>query len=94
VVIFLITKIVRRRLFKRWWVKLDPRVGVLIAALENLELDRPLPRAQRRVESERVEEALPPTATVQRVAPPSEGSAYGHSDAQGSVTEVTQAKHD
>jgi amino acid transporter len=44
VVIFILTKIVRGTLFKRWGVRLGRNVGVLINVLENLELNRPVER--------------------------------------------------
>jgi hypothetical protein len=77
--IFLITKLCRGRLFKRWWVKLDTNVQILIETLDNLELNRPVPRAQIELEVLGMQDSEPEVAQaeVQKVVSVPENAYIG-----------------
>jgi hypothetical protein len=47
---FLLLKVAHKRLFKKWWVYLNPDVTVLITELNRLERSRPVPRSGRKDE--------------------------------------------
>jgi hypothetical protein len=80
VVIFLITKLARGRLFKRWWVELDPNVSVLIDTLDNLELDRPAarPKPKDELDSAEAPQDMTAEAVVERISPPEKAYTDGY----------------